>query len=365
MADAAYYQVKIDPAIAAEPALLKLQRQQWRQGLLVRTPNWLGDCLMSLPALYSLRRLLPEAARLAVLCRANLAPFWRSVDWVDQVFACEGKHFSGAAVADARAFTAGVGVVLPNSFSAALDLWKCRLPLRLGRGGRGRGLLLTHRLPMLSGPSGGACYHQAGHYLEIAAALAAPPWDQQQTLLTLPEAAATAARLGLSPERAPWLAVAPGAAYGPAKQWPVAHFHAVAKAWVQQTGGGVVAVGTAAEHAGAAAVLAGIDGGLNLAGSSGLPELMAVLASVELAVTNDSGAMHLAAALGCRGVAVFGSTDPVATGPVGAPWLVLQQPTPCAPCFARTCRRKHDAYACLHAVTPEIVLSSLLQLLHT
>ncbi|MCF7853186.1 MAG: glycosyltransferase family 9 protein, partial [Candidatus Pacebacteria bacterium] len=150
----------------------------------------------------------------------------------------------------------------------------------------------------------------------------------------------------------------PGAAYGPAKQWPVDNFRQVADAWTAE-GGRVVVVGTNAERDAAVEIIDPRSNNLNLCGKTSLSQLMAVLKTVALCVANDSGAMHLAAGLGTPGVAIFGSTNPDATGPLGAPWVVLANPPACAPCFARECQRPANRYQCLTAITPDHVMQAL------
>jgi len=196
------------------------------------------------------------------------------------------------------------------------------------------------------------------HYLELAAAFGPVDWSTACPSLAVPDAEALAGKAGVEASAGPWLVLAPGAAYGPAKQWPAEHFAAVAR-WWRGRGGRVVVVGTSKEREAGEAIRAAIPEALNLAGQTSLHELMAVLALCDLAVTNDSGAMHLGAALGCRGVAVFGSTDAVATGPIGGRWVLLADPPACAPCLRRTCDRTDRPYECLLRIEPAAVIEAV------
>ena len=157
-----------------------------------------------------------------------------------------------------------------------------------------------------------------------------------------------------------WLAIAPGAAFGPAKQWPKERFAEVAK-WFAKERGRVVIVGGPKEAAVAADIAEQLPSGtLNLTGKTDMRQLMAVLAASSVVVANDSGAMHLAAALGKRGVALFGSTDPVATGPIGGRWSLLVADAPCRPCFRRECNLTGDeAYKCLKSLSAQAVIEEL------
>ncbi|MDT8390279.1 MAG: lipopolysaccharide heptosyltransferase II [Lentisphaeria bacterium] len=343
--------VRLDPAVTA-----------WKNGLLVRSPNWLGDILMCMPAVYKMRGCLPAGARLFVLCPQGLSPVWEAADWVDTVIPFTGKRVTGPSKKAARDLRAGVGVVMPNSFGSAWDLVAAGIPVRIGRGGRGRSLLLTHRLPCWRRGPGLADKHHVNHYLELAAVFGDITWDAAFPPLAIPGHEAVAADFGVTGGN--WLAVLPGAAYGPAKQWPVEHYRAVAE-WWEKRGGRIVTLGTQGDMESAAAIVAGLNGAVNLAGKTNLRQLMAILQAVDGAVANDSGGMHLAAALGTSGVGVFGSTDPIATGPLGAPWIIARESCDCSPCFERLCPRADDLYTCLEKVSPESVIADCQRILAT
>jgi len=323
----------------------------WRNGLLVRAPNWLGDTLMCLPAVRQINRRVPTACGLVVLCPKGLAPVWRACPWVDAVVPLDGKRTGRKAATLLQRMRLGVAVVLPNSFGSALDVWGKGIPVRLGRGGRGRDWLLTHRLPAWRRSGKMARYHQASHYFEIAAALGPVDMDCRAPLVAVPAVEYMADRLGANGGATQeLLALAPGAAYGPAKQWDVGRFVEVAR-WWRRRNGTVVIVGAEQERPVGRAIAEDVPDVLDLTGRTSLTELMWVLGKSRCVVANDSGAMHLAAALGTPGVAVFGSTDPVATGPLGAPWVIAHHRVACAPCFRRLCARTDSSYLCLRQVT--------------
>ncbi len=335
----------------------------WRRGLLVRATNWLGDVVMTLPAIWQLRQLLPPGKRLIVLTPAKLQRLWESVPWADEVITFGSQRLTGDERQKLKAADAGAAVILPNSFGSALDIWRARVPHRVGRAGGGRSLLLDHVLPAWDRHPGQDRWHQVSEYLDVAAAFGAatdeltcPPLAP---LLTDDEAAA-ARQWEAWPE--PWLVLAPGAAFGPAKQWPAPSFAQVGKRWQATTGGTVIAVGAPGEEAAAAAALQDIPFSQNLAGRTSLTQVMHLLARSACIVANDSGTMHLGAALQRRGVAIFGSTDPIATGPIGGDWIILRHPLPCSPCLQRTCARTDFPYECLQAVTPDLVWTGIQQL---
>jgi heptosyltransferase-2 len=342
-----------DPGLWLDPA-----RLPWRNGLLIRATNWLGDALMTLPAVHRLSRFVPDPCGVFVLCPASLAPLWEAAPWVSRVVPMAGKRCDAAERSVVRGLRPGVAVVLPNSFGSAWDVFRGSIPVRLGRSGRGRGWLLTHRLPEWPRQRGASECHQLSHYLELAAVFGPVEWSTACPPLRVTDAEVLAAKAGIEASAGPWLVLAPGAAYGPAKQWPAENFAAVAR-WWRGRGGRVVVVGTGMERQAGEAIRAVIPEALNLAGRTNLRELMAVLTVCGLAVTNDSGAMHLGAAVGCRGVAVFGSTDAVATGPIGGRWVLLADPPECAPCLRRACDRTDRPYECLLRIEPAAVIQAV------
>ena len=317
---------------------------------------------MTLPAVYRMSRVVPDPCGVFVMCPAFMQPLWEAVPWVSQVIPMAGPRCGREERRALHRLRPGVAVVLPNSFGAAWDVFRRGIPLRLGRAGRGRSLLLTHRLPEWPRVKGPAECHQLSRYLELAAVFGPLEGSTDGPPLQVPDATVLAAQAGVQAAAGPWLAIAPGAAYGPAKQWPIEHFTAVAD-WWQRRGGRVVVVGAAKERTAGEAMQKVLPGLLNLAGQTGLRELMAVLKVAGLAVTNDSGAMHLGAALGCQGVAVFGSTDAVATGPIGGRWILLNDPLGCAPCLSRTCAQADQPYECLRRIEPAAVTQALEALL--
>jgi heptosyltransferase-2 len=247
--------------------------------------------------------------------------------------------------------------VLPPSFSSAWMAWRSGVPERVGHRGHSRGPLLrpaiAHRAPARR-------VHLAREYLDLIDP--ALEIDCYPPRLDLPGgwAAEQLARICRDlPER--FVAIAPGAVYGPAKAWPAERYRELARDLRDRAGVPVLLLGTSEEHALAEQVRNGEAGVLNRCGTTDLPGLVAVLSRAALLVSNDSGAMHVMAALRRPQVAIFGSTSPVWTGPINPQASVVTLGLPCAPCFARTCRYGH--YDCLRGVTAEQVLGRALALL--
>ncbi|MFA5027274.1 MAG: lipopolysaccharide heptosyltransferase II [Candidatus Methylomirabilota bacterium] len=328
--------------------------------LLVRSVNWVGDAVLTLPAMEALRRRFPSA-EIAVLAKAWVAGLYRDQPAVDRVieFDPEGEHGGiRGRVRLARAVAAGrfdLAVIFPNSFDAALVPWLARIPGRVGCRGDGRSLLLSHPLPRR--PATGE-RHQVHHYLRIARAVGAEGGGPPRLVVT--SAARQAAdRLlesaGIGAAE-PILAVNPGAIYGTAKQWGPARFAAasegIAKAW----GLRVVLVGSRRETPLLEEVADRLAvPGAVLGGRTDLPTLAALLGRSRLLLTNDTGAMHVAAAAGAPVLAVFGPTDAEATGPLGARVRIVRHPVECSPCLLRECPTDRR---CMSGVTVEAVVEA-------
>jgi heptosyltransferase-2 len=230
-----------------------------------------------------------------------------------------------------------------------------------GAAARGRGFLLqrSFKFPRRKDHVLNELHH-ANKYLSMVKALGAPDWSGE-----LPEFNITPEFEMLRPElqtlcqHPRLLTLAAGAAYGSSKRWDSASFKTVAEWWIGQ--GGIVAVlGGAKERNICQDAVAGLspDNAFNLAGNTDMPELMHLLKHAAVCVANDSGIMHLAAALGCPGVAIFGPTDHSATSPISASWKIVYLKQPCAPCFKRECLKGNPV--CMNVITPQMVIDELI-----
>ena len=346
------------PACALPPG-------SFRNGIVVRMPNHLGDTVMALPALRALRRLLPKHCALHAIAPAAFRPLFETIPELDGFLplARPRRIWSREELRALRMLRPGVGVLFNRSFRDALMMRLGGVPLLCGPAGRGQSLFLKRvfRFPPLHPGGKPAIRHQARRYFDLAQALggdgeaAMPVFDLDRIGGELsPEL------LRLTARGSGLLLLAAGAAYGPAKRWPPENFRRVALDWLEY-GGSVAAVGSAAEASAGEACLAGLppENAVNLCGKTSLDTLMRLLRAASAVVANDSGVMHLAAALGTPGVAVFGSTDPAATAPVSAKWRVVCAPPECAPCLHRECPRRTEGPACMAAVTSGAVIEEL------
>ena len=356
--------------------------------LLVRGTNWLGDAVMTTPALLRLREQFP-AAHITLLAPEKLADLWLAHPAVDEVIRFGAGEGLWAVARRLRTVQAEAALVLPNSPRSALEVFLARIPQRIGYARPWRNFFLTQMVPprpgsvtmhkrsvaeiqQLTADTGGVpgparrvipgSAHQIHEYLHLAAALGASPEPlAPQLFVTPPEMEAARRKFGLNPAAGSLLGLNPGAEYGPAKRWPAERFLAAAQAIRQRTNCTWVLLGGKSDQAITGQIQAGLGGQtLNLAGQTNLRELMAVLKLCRVLLTNDTGPMHVAAALGTPVVVPFGSTSPELTGP-GLPGdprhRLLRSDTPCAPCFLRVCPID---FRCLQGLAVERVVAAVL-----
>lgn len=301
--------------------------------IVIRSSNWLGDAVMTVPAVRALKRGHP-GAHVAVITPEKIADVWQLVPEVDEVIAFPAaKLFRVAKLIRAGKFD--TGVIFPNSLRTALEMWLGRVPRRIGYAGHSRRWLLTDVFaPEKSTPSSGPGEHQVHHYLRLVEHLGASV--ATDAAFGFPDAAAKKRERG-KPAR---IAICAGAEYGPAKRWLPERFAEVVQTLDDPTGSRWQLVGTAKDREVAeqiATLCENPENVENLCGKTTLAELIAVLRESDALLTNDTGTMHLATLLGVPAVAIFGSTEPALTGPLGRGHTVMRKRAECSPCFLREC----------------------------
>ena len=321
--------------------------------LVVRMPNWIGDAVMALPVLGSLAASGPDMEVWAAgePWVADLLSPALGVRGALTIPRTRGLKGLRAATAALKAHRFEAGLLLTNSFGSAMALRLAGIPERWGYARDGRGPLLTRRVRMKEALEP---RHQRDYYLDLLAGLGFTATFTGSGLTVTPEEKAAAERMldGAGRDRSrPLVLLNPGAAYGPAKRWPSDRFAELGRLFQLRAGADILLVGSVGEREIANAVAAGLERpALNLAGRTSLRELAAVIGLGRLFVTNDTGPMHIADALGTPILAVFGPTDPVATGPGRARSAVLKIDVPCWPCLYRKCPYDHR---CMTGIAPE------------
>ena len=345
--------------------------------LLVRSPNWLGDAVMAVPAVRAMKLARPDL-ELTVLVPAKLVEFWKAVGAVDRVIEIVAGASTISVANRLRAFEFDAAVVLPNSFRTGLEVWLAGIPRRVGFPGHGRAWLLNQicrkgsgappeALPGPSAEESGG--HQILHYMRLAVYAGAPEIAPSDWF---PDGCGRAvhSHRDEAPDRGPrWrLAVCPGAEFGPAKRWFPERFAAAMQAISERYSCEWQMVGVEKDHPVGERIEKWLsdnsqavgEGGAvpleNRIGKTSMRELIDLLRGCDALLTNDTGTMHLAVMLGVPVVSVFGSTDPDATGPVGPSHRVLQHKVPCGPCFLRECPKD---FACMEKVTVQEVVEAV------
>lgn len=337
--------------------------------ILVRGVNWLGDAVMTTPAMYRLRERYPQA-HITLLTPEKLAGLWEKQSWLNQVITFGAGDNLWRVAGKLRGQGFDCGLILPNSTRSALELWLGGVGNRTGYGGRARSLFLNRVVERIPGtvqmrkrsveeikalvagapdtsPKPGFKDHQMHHYLHLVAALGASAEPQIPKIETdSVELQEIRTKYGWSGNSRPLLGLNPGAEYGPAKRWPAENFIATAAKVSERIEADWVIFGGKGDVALAEQIAKGLKGRLgggsvtSLAGQTSLRELAVVLGGCKVVLTNDTGPMHLAGAVGTRLVAVFGSTSPELTGP-GLPGSgkvsFIRGKAPCSPCFLREC----------------------------
>lgn len=318
-----------------------------QEKILIRTPNWLGDLIMATGFIQAVLEQYPEAQvdlivkkgleALPLPHRGTILPFDKS----STSSAAFGKKL--------RASEYQRFFILPPSFSSAWMGFCSKIPERIAYAGEGRSYLLSTAKKRVAKARS---IHLLKEYLGLL--------DQESKLEQYPP------HLSVSPEwiqehlkniaESPdnFIVLAPGAIYGPAKQWPVEHFKTLALKLHERFQLPIIVLGTPKEYELGEIIHSGHPEILNWCGKTSLVELLALLTQASLLVSNDSGSMHLMSALQGKQIAVFGSTSPTWTSPVNVNARIIQHEHSCSPCFQRECKFAH--YACLQEIRPDEVL---------
>ncbi len=362
--------------------------------ILVRGVNWLGDAVMTTPALLRLREKFP-AAHITLLTPEKLKDLWLNHPAVNEIISFAPGESVFSVGKKLRAGKFDVALVLPNSPRSAIEVYFGGIPRRIGYSRPWRNFFLTQTVapradavkmhkrseaeirqltsqspePGTRNPSIPKSAHQIFEYLNLTNALGANPEPIEPQLFITPEEIVTVKKkFGLEKISQPIFGLNPGAEYGPAKRWPVEKFIAVAREIQQRTNCAWILFGGKGDQPLTEQIESEIRNPKsaisNLAGQTSFRELMALFKLCRVLLTNDTGPMHVAAALGTPVVALFGSTSPELTGP-GLPGdarnHLLKSDVPCAPCFLRECPID---FRCMNGISVGRVVQTLVELLN-
>ena len=350
----------------SEPLIVRGAKCLPREGIreiLVRGTNWIGDAVMTLPAVAAIRRTWPQA-QISVLAKPWVADVYRESNDVDRILNFEdpGRHqgtFGKIRLAgELRQYRFDMAILLQNAIEAAIIARLAGIPIRAGYNSDARGWLLTHAV---SRTLAIRKIHQIDYYLEMVKALGCDSSGRKLRLDLHPDTRSLADEwLKLRESRHQMIiGMAPGATYGPAKRWPVDRFTAVATEIIKEYGATIILFGSKQDQEVTDAIETTIQGHcLNLAGKTSVREVMALITRCHAFITNDSGLMHVAGALNVPTVAIFGSTNPVTTSPPGDRNIIIRKPVDCSPCLKTNCPTD---FRCMNLIGVDEVVDAVRQ----
>jgi heptosyltransferase-2 len=337
------------------------------QRLLIRSANWIGDAVMTTPAVRAIRKGFPNA-HISILAKPWVAPVFENSEHIDQLLIYDGerrhKGFSGKfrLARDLKKYDFDATILLQNAFEAALITFFAGIPIRIGYNTDARRLLLTHAVPRTKEIKK---KHQTEYYLNILRGIGMAQ-DNRDLYLKLSQKDRLRAENILLKQHLSLedklIGINPGATYGPAKQWPADRYARLADRLMSSSGARVIIFGGPDDKALGRKISQKMrHQPVDLSGNTSLGEAMALIERCDLFITNDSGLMHVAAALDVPLVAVFGSTNPITTGPLGFNSKVVQADVPCSPCLKSECPEGH--LNCMDKIDVDRVFDSVKELL--
>jgi heptosyltransferase-2 len=340
--------------------------------IVVRGTNWVGDAIMTIPALRELRRVAP-GAHITLVTRSWTRGIFADADFIDDLLIYDRGGLPGQAILRQigawRRSNFDAAILLQNAFEAALIARAARVPLRLGYATDGRGFLLTHPIAKLANTDR---RHEVYYYLHLVneferTVLGSDTGRELHPAMDLPVsgdrlewARQLLDRQGVTEGR-PIVALCPGSTNSRAKRWPAGRFAALGDRLIKEANAAVVLIGAADELPVSEEVAEMMrQTPIVLTGTTDLAQAVAVLGNVDLLVTNDTGPAHIAAALGRPTLVIFGPTDPTTTRPFGDRAVVIRHPPHCAPCMLRDCPIDHR---CMTAISPDEVYERAMEVL--
>lgn len=330
--------------------------------ILIIAPNWIGDAVMAEPLITELKKQHPHSD-IHVLATPWVASVMRAIPTVSKIITADLKH-GLLQWAERKQIARKLqdtnyshAYVLPNSLKSALIPWMAKIPHRIGYQGEMRWGLLNHRF---KNPSRSHRPPMSSHYLALSGS-GRTEVPHPQLRIDPSSSQSIKDQLQAIRSHQQLFVLCPGAEYGPAKQWPTEHFAELAKLLINQQPNGLVLILGSKKEAALGEQIKNLSGFqesvINWCGETSLDEAMASISVADAVISNDSGLMHIAAALGRPQVAIFGSSDPRHTPPLSEKakvhWLHLE----CSPCFKRTCPLGHTQ--CLVDISPKDILNSL------
>ncbi len=326
--------------------------------ILIRGTNWVGDAVMTLPAVASVRAAYPRT-HLAILAKPPIDDIYKMFSAADEIIPYENKYDNPVGVFQLawrlRLKKFDAAILLQNAVEAAIMTLAAGIPLRAGFNTDGRGILLTHGIHRTGDI---LKVHQINYYLEMVKALGCVDIDRTMHLEThiSPATARDIIKQCVPGNGERVIGIAPGATYGPAKRWMPERFAAAADRLSADLDARVVLFGGKSDWDTAEQVRKNARADMiNIAGKTTLQEAVYCISQCRLFISNDSGLMHVAGALNIPTVAIFGSTNPVTTSPAGEKTILVHKPVSCSPCLKKTCPTD---FRCMTLITVDDVIAA-------
>jgi heptosyltransferase-2 len=353
----------------SRPCRITLDKEQFRNGIAVRMPNQLSEVVMALPALVSLRSILPKHCALYVIAPASFRHIFQSIEEVDGFLPIARSHraWRKEELRDLHMLRLGIGVIMKFSLRDAFMMRLAGITNIFGISKRIHSPLVQNPLSEKETAKIALC-HREKYYSELAAALGAVnPRMPKFALKKL--YGHTGEKFSAILEHPQMLLLTPGGADFFARVWPAEKFNLVAAYWIRR-GGIVVVAGNASEKNIGERIIRGAEPGyaFNLCGKTSSGDLMRLISAANCVIGTDSGAMHLAAAMGKPGVSIFGPTDPAISAPLSQRWRIIRSRKECSPCRGRICKmvpkdRQSTQYSpCFEEISVHRVLDELVSL---
>lgn len=326
--------------------------------ILVRGVNWVGDTILTYPTVQRLKTLFPRS-HLTILVPSHLVDLWETFPYVDEIIPFQKRRGFGSFWHDLKISSSlrqkkfHLAIILPRSFHSAFQVYLARIPTRIGYQDGGRSFLLTHSIPRTEET---LHIHRVHYYQKLTDSLGRAEGSPSPRIFLREEdrrwAEEMLKNLDLLDGRF-LVGMNPGATYGLAKCWYPDRFGELGRRILSKSKATVLLFGKEEERPVAKEILHHLkQKEIDLTGQTGLLQLAALLERCHLLVTNDTGTMHVATAVGTPVVAIFGSTDPSTTGPWGDGHVVIKKDVPCSPCLKRVCPTDHR---CMELITVDEV----------
>ncbi len=314
-----------------------------KENVAVRSPNWLGDAVICLPAVRNLKKFLGDRP-LTVVTPEKLQGLWNQCRFVDRVISLPNSKKMITSVRQIRSAKIDSIFLFPNSLRVASEAVIAQIPQRIGKRGHSRRFLLTDLCPPFSFSA--EKIHQKYDYIEMVRQATGESDESLPIILENRDRV-----------REDEIAIFPGAEYGAAKRWISERFIQTAQVLQKKTGARIRFYGAEKDREICDEISSQVEGSQSFAGKTTLEELIQRMASVKLVIGNDSGAMHLASLLRTPAVALFGSTEPRLTGPMSDTVTVIRKHLVCSPCFLRDCPLD---FGCMKKISVEEVVQASL-----